>query len=343
MKTLEQLTTRTFRSHQSSPRLGQKVVRAQLHHGATTSAINMRDMMVSGSRQVSANRICTVDGEFWDIVEAGLRAWTSADAAYDRGSFTVETQNLSTNGWTISRASHEALAQLCAALSVKYGWGRLNRSGPFSTWNVVGHREIFMFLGRSYATACPGGMDLDWIVKRGNEILDNKEEDIDMLSDSDRQLLTEARDEARGLSQRLDRIDFGDLNRDHDNIGAHITNQSDRVIAAVNKVTQREGTGSRSIFCDPEKGGDGRLVVISEDGPWARDFSYANDPWAEVEQLASRGWCQPTENAHRLNVEEFEYHIRNANRTFLSASPLPGTLTGEIKTYPRPTLAPKAP
>jgi hypothetical protein len=334
VKTLEQLTTRTFRSYQSSSRNGVKVKRAQLHHGATTSAINMRDMMVSGSRQVSANRICTVDGEFWDIVDASLRAWTSADAAYDRESFTVETQNLSTNGWTISRASHEALAQLCAALSVKYGWGRLNRSGPFSTWNVVGHREIFQFLGRSYATACPGGMDLEWIVKRGNEILDGrdsidtppvviiKKEDIDIMDAETRSYFDNRFGRIEG---RIDTLEekANDGLQDHDNIGNHVTRISNEAEARIIDVTTREGKGARAYQCIITR----RTVVISEKGQWWRDFTNAANPVAEVDQLAAQGWCQ--KDIQMRTKEDFEYLARNANRTFLQANPLPYTLTGE--------------
>jgi hypothetical protein len=324
MKILDQLMTRSFPSLQRSSRNGQRIVRAQLHHGATTNAVWMRDVMVSGGKQVSANAICTVDGEFWDIVNRNFRAWTSSDAEYDRGSFTVETQNLSTNGWTISRASHEALAQLCAALSVEYGWGRLNRSGPFSTWNVVGHREIYQFLGRSYATACPGGMDLDWIVRRGNEILDNREED-DMFDDAAREILTSLRDEIRGLSQRIERVEAvqGTLSREGIVQVGQITDEVKAAEGRIISVVTREGKGARAYQCTVTR----RTVVISEDGKWWRDLSGAANPTAEVDQLASVGWCQKDIKPFSF-PSDFEYHMRNANRTFLQANPLPDSLTG---------------
>lgn len=165
------LTAATYPSKQYSSRSGVVPTVLQLHHGATTSAPWMRDAMTSGSKQVSANYICTIDGKLWNIVDEIYRAWTSASGFWDRKSITVETTNLSANGWTISDASHEALAQLAADCSRRYGWGKLNRSGPFSTWNVIGHREINQYTGDSYATACPGSLDLDRVVRRANEIL----------------------------------------------------------------------------------------------------------------------------------------------------------------------------
>lgn len=196
---------------------------------------------------------------------------------------------------------------------------------PITGFRALGFIDLYAYL-RRFPNQKLEGWSWD---HGGTKIIDPEE--FDMLSPEDRKLLTEARDEARGLSQRLDRIDFGDLNRDHDNIGAHITSEANRIRDDLATIAQREGAGSRAIYCDPEKGGDGRLVVISEEGPWWRDFTHANDPWAEVEQLASRGWCQPVKNAHRLNTQEFEYHMRNANTTFLKDTEFPAYLMGQTE------------
>lgn len=169
--TASRLTAATRPSKQYSSRSGVVPTVLQLHHGATTNAEWMISVMVSGSKQVSANYVCDSFGRLTNVVDEVYRAWTSSSAIWDRKSITVETANLSANGWTISDAAHEALAQLAADCSKRYGWGRLNRSGPFSTWNVIGHREINQHTGQSYATACPGAMDLDRVVRRANEIL----------------------------------------------------------------------------------------------------------------------------------------------------------------------------
>lgn len=150
-------------SMQRSSRNGARIDHVILHHGATTNADWMIDAMVSASKQVSANYVCRANGQLVSIVPEEYRAWTSASASWDGRSITVECANLSTNGWTISDASHEALAQLCADVSTRYGFA-LSRD------SVLGHRELNQRYGASYATACPGAMDLDRIVARAKEI-----------------------------------------------------------------------------------------------------------------------------------------------------------------------------
>jgi N-acetyl-anhydromuramyl-L-alanine amidase AmpD len=158
------LTATARPSKQRSSRNGARIDHVILHHGATTNSDWMIDAMVSGSKQVSANYVCRANGDLVSVVPEEDRAWTSSSASWDRRSITVECANLSTNGWTISPQSHEALAQLCADVATRYGF-KLTRD------SVLGHRELNQRYGASYATACPGAMDLDWIVTRANEIL----------------------------------------------------------------------------------------------------------------------------------------------------------------------------
>lgn len=158
------LTATVRPSKQRSSRNGARIDHIILHHGATTNSDWMIDAMVSGSKQVSANYVCRANGDLVSVVPEEDRAWTSSSATWDGRSITVECANLSTNGWTISPQSHEALAQLCADVATRYGF-KLTRD------SVLGHRELNQRYGASYATACPGAMDLDWIVTRANEIL----------------------------------------------------------------------------------------------------------------------------------------------------------------------------
>ncbi|KRC52121.1 hypothetical protein ASE16_03475 [Leifsonia sp. Root227] len=169
------LTNQVATSSQRSSRDGAAIDHIILHHCASTDADGVVSMMVSGARQVSANYVIANDGRIIGVVDEGDRAWTSGSsddggrgAAFDRRSITFECANLSTNGWTISDASYESIARMCADVSRRYGFP-LVRNGAGST--VLGHRELYEFFSASYATACPGGMDVDRVVARANQIL----------------------------------------------------------------------------------------------------------------------------------------------------------------------------
>lgn len=153
-------------SLQRSSRNGAKIQSVILHHGATTNDELMIQMMVSGSREVSAQAVVK-DGRRTGVVDEDYRAWTSASAYWDGRSNTIECANESTNGWTISDASYNSMAILLADWSIRYNFA-LIRNGRNST--VFGHRELYQFFGDSYATACPGGMDVDRVVREANAI-----------------------------------------------------------------------------------------------------------------------------------------------------------------------------
>lgn len=153
-------------SQQRSSRNGANIASVILHHGATTSDEVMIQMMVTGSRQVSASAVVK-DGRRTGVVNEDYRPWTTASAYWDGRSMTIECANESTDGWTISDASYESLAILLADWSIRYNFP-LIRNGRNST--VFGHKEIYTYFGDSYATACPGGMDVDRVVRRANEI-----------------------------------------------------------------------------------------------------------------------------------------------------------------------------
>ena len=135
---------------------------AILHHGATTSADQIIAMMVNETRQVSAHQVVK-DTRRASVVEDELRAWSLSSAYWDSAAHVVECANDTIAGWTISEASHESLGLLVADWSLRYGWWP-HRDGPAAGWTVIGHREVYTIHGASYATACPGGMDLNKVV-----------------------------------------------------------------------------------------------------------------------------------------------------------------------------------
>lgn len=141
-----------------------------LHHAATTSADQVIQMETTGSREVSSNRVVKDQRNAKIANDPEYRAWSLASAYFDSILSSVECANESTVGWTISDASHETLAHQVAWWAQRDGF-RPHREGPASGWTVFGHREIFTVFGASYATACPGGMDLNRIAIRAQQIL----------------------------------------------------------------------------------------------------------------------------------------------------------------------------
>lgn len=139
-----------------------------LHHGALTSLSYLRRLAM-GEKQVSATAICK-DDDFERMVPEGWRPWSLSSAYWDSALRSVETANESTIGWTISDASHWSLARGVAYwASIDGFWP--HRDGDPKTWTVIGHREVYTIHGGSYATACPGGMDLDLVTRRAQAIL----------------------------------------------------------------------------------------------------------------------------------------------------------------------------
>jgi hypothetical protein len=170
-------TTEVRSTFQQSPVTARPRIGVVLHHGATTSADQIIQMETSGSRQVSSNRVVK-DGRCVKVAnDPAFRAWSLSSAYWDSVLNSVECANESTNGWTVSDASHETLAKMVAFWAQRDGFRPHRDGGPNAplavkkTWTVLGHRELYSIHGASYATACPGGMDLDRITARANEIL----------------------------------------------------------------------------------------------------------------------------------------------------------------------------
>lgn len=150
-------------ARQNVPRKG-----VVLHHAAMTSLSGLRSLAM-GAKQVSATNIVK-DGENERLMSDEFRAWSLSSAWADSSFRSVETCNESTAGWTISDASHWTLARNVAYWADRDGFWP-HRNGDPRTWTVLGHREVFTIYGQSYSTACPGGMDLDLVTRRAQQLL----------------------------------------------------------------------------------------------------------------------------------------------------------------------------
>lgn len=160
--------TSTYNTPNKSPR--QNVARrgVVLHHAAMTSLPALHRLAM-GAKQVSATALCKDDLLEHLIPDDRFRAWSLSSAYWDSALRSVETCNQSTDGWTVSEASHRSLARAVAYWSETEGWWP-HREGKPETWTVLGHREVYTIHGASYATACPGGMDLDKVTRYAQEI-----------------------------------------------------------------------------------------------------------------------------------------------------------------------------
>ncbi len=143
------LATRVSRTHQQSSRNGADVDKFVVHHAASTSHQGVVNMMVSGSREVSAHYVVSEIIE--SVVDEDYRAWSLGSASWDARSVTVETINNSTDGWTVSDRTFDNLARLIADWSTRYGI-------PITDDTVLTHQEVYARYGASYPTACPGDL-----------------------------------------------------------------------------------------------------------------------------------------------------------------------------------------
>ncbi|MFC4223579.1 peptidoglycan recognition protein family protein [Lysinibacter cavernae] len=156
-------TNQIVQTHQRSSRGGHQIKYFQLHHMASTDGPGVVRMMTSGAREVSANYAVYSDGTAVCVVDEDLRAWTSGTGVQDSEAITFEIANDNTAGWSVSPASHEKVAMIIADAAKRYGI-------PITRDRIYGHNEMTAKFGTSYATACPGGLNIDWIVNRANQI-----------------------------------------------------------------------------------------------------------------------------------------------------------------------------
>lgn len=167
--TVSKLATRSSgNAGQYSSRGGRKIDRFLVHHAATSNLDVVLSMMRTGSREVSSNYVISNTGEIISVVPEEYRAWTSASPAWDGRAITVEVINSKTGDpWPISAKAQEALSRLIADVATRYKFTP-KRDGRNST--VIGHRELYTWFGESYATACPGGINLAAVTNRAAEL-----------------------------------------------------------------------------------------------------------------------------------------------------------------------------
>lgn len=134
-----------------------------IHHAASTSFDGVV-RLENGGKQVSST-VVIKDGRVASMFDEAYRAWSLSSQYWDSVSLSSETCNETTApGWTISEASYATLAKVVADWCKRY-------KIPCNRERIMGHREVYTRHGASYATACPGGIDMDRVVRDANAIL----------------------------------------------------------------------------------------------------------------------------------------------------------------------------
>lgn len=156
--------TRVYDSPQKSERSPNSVQYIVIHHAATLS-FDAVIQMEMGGKQVSST-VVIKDENVASMFDEYYRAWSLSSGYWDSVSLSSETCNSggAEQGWPISEASYLSLARVVADWCVRYGI-------PCNRERVMGHREVYTRYGASYATACPGGIDLDRVVREANAII----------------------------------------------------------------------------------------------------------------------------------------------------------------------------
>lgn len=154
---------------QKSSRNGERPNKIVLHHWAGSGPIGGTvDMMVSGSRQVSAH-VVIKDTGIAGVVDENDSSWSLGNQTFERSCLTAECGNLEgttsdAGGWRISDATAESISRWVADVATRWNI-------PLSRRTVLGHQEVAA-LGYSYSTACPGGImaRMDALIARAQQL-----------------------------------------------------------------------------------------------------------------------------------------------------------------------------
>lgn len=139
-----------------------KIDRIVIHHNATTNKnVAINTWLDNGPAQTSAHYEIA-DNEIIGIVGEGTTAWHAGNGDMNARSIGIENVNNSlAPNWTISNETFNSLSRLVADIAKRYGF-------PIDSTHVIPHKAVV-------STACPGGIDVAKVIKRANEIADNKQ------------------------------------------------------------------------------------------------------------------------------------------------------------------------
>ena len=147
--------------HLTYGRQGTKIDRIVLHHNAATTDVIpgvWQNRAASAHYQVTPNAIR-------QCVDEGSTAWHAGNWAMNLRSIGIEHLNSTgAPNWDVADETEERSAALVADICMRHGI-------PCDRSHILKHGEVS-------ATACPGGLDIDKIVRRANEIMGGASVDI---------------------------------------------------------------------------------------------------------------------------------------------------------------------
>ena len=128
-----------------------------IHHNATTSdAVARATWYVSTGKGTSAHYQVTPD-QLWGCVGENSVAYHAGDYNVNQRSIGIEHLNeTGAPSWTIAEATYKRSAELIADICQRYGI-------PIDRQHILKHGEVS-------PTACPGGIDIDRLVRMAREI-----------------------------------------------------------------------------------------------------------------------------------------------------------------------------
>jgi N-acetylmuramoyl-L-alanine amidase len=151
------LTNRTISTAQHGPR-SRAIDHVILHHAASANLNGVLDMIARATRRVSYNYVIGPDGTIVGVVNETRRSWSVANEPWDSRSITICAINSAVGGsWPVSEATHQRMGALVGDICRRRGI-------PINRTRIFGHRELFTRHGAGYATACPGGLNMDHVV-----------------------------------------------------------------------------------------------------------------------------------------------------------------------------------
>lgn len=155
--TFSPLTNRTISTSQHGPR-SRGIDHIILHHAASGNLNGVLDMIARATRRVSYNYVIGPDGTIVGVVNEDRRSWSVANEPWDSRSVTICAINSSVGGaWPVSDATHNAMGRLVADIAAR-------RRIPVNRERIFGHGELWTRHRAGYATACPGGLNMDRVV-----------------------------------------------------------------------------------------------------------------------------------------------------------------------------------
>lgn len=148
----------------SSSRNGIKIDRIVIHHNATTNKTVAMNTWVQGAPANTSAHYEVTPTEIIGCVGEQYAAWhAGGTGGYDQPKISnpnqrsIGIENVNSTGapsWKIAEGTYKNLAKLVKDICNRYGI-------PCDRKHVLGHREVT-------ATACPGGIDVDRVVRMAN-------------------------------------------------------------------------------------------------------------------------------------------------------------------------------